>query len=751
MTDNWTATLTGCEPDSLNGLYVYRNSEGNSIHYYSRTASNTAIPAEFKITNTAGVNNRVDITITVKPGEWLLYDKETGQTASNGKSKVTFTDGTVFEIKNPTTTTTTLDVSNCPRGLNGTYTKTTNEPKYTKAGTTSSLDSYVTCDFSKKLFAIGVKNHEIQCGQRKYTGNNDGPESIGEPTTSNANSVQKKMVMKFTKKTDNSWCTFHPYSHLLVNSSGNPILDGTKRPTIWCYIGSNDASASSSTSIECEQTGKWVTKSGGSEIVRCTPGLRQQYINISGFSGAEAIFNGSYKQNEKTAVSEFAWVSTSNGSLKIVVSGEKEHTLELKRDASLSVSYKIAISNYTGTNDLPTLTVVSADTKRSGPIGIRVVFSGAESGQRECALWTECASDYDALANNPLLQNAESCAAHAVQCAPPTTSTTSGTSALSLKTSADATAVPLYTLVSGAAHLYGRDASGGLYIVFPNTRDTKKAQVLLIQGNNKREVKSAALGTDGKLWTITVADKPNETDGTNGTDKPNGTDGTNGTDKPNGANGPSGTGKPDGPSGTGKPDGPSDTKAGVPSPSQSPCGDLVACAVTHDLDSCAVAAVACTVTPGTATHTLDHGEKKGIKLFPLSPGVLYGTDAEAAYVIVTTSGKSKLLVAPLDKTTATVLDVDLKGTVWTSKSDNTMTWIIIGSVVGGVVVLLIIAVLFFVFTREPQREELWSRYRPALSRAYRRLPDIVDVGPAAAATSTTTTSPATSMSPAPPR
>ena len=336
--------------------------------------------------------------------------------------------------------------------------------------------------------------------------------------------------------------------------------------------------------------------------------------------------------------------------------------------------------------------------------------------------------------------------------------------------------MPLYTLVSGAAHLYGRDAGGTLYIVFPSKREAKKAQVLLIKtGTNKSEVKSAAIGTDAKTWTITDADKPKDTSGPSGpsgpsdpsgtdkpkeTDGPSGPSGPSGTEKPKGTDGPSdpsGTDKPkgaDGPSGSGsgKPNGASDTKSGVPAPSQSPCGDLIACAVTRDLDSCAAAAVACTVTPGTATHTLDHGEKKGIKLFPLSPGVLYGTDAEAAYVIVTTSGKSKLLVAPLDKTTATALDVDLKGTVWTSKSDNTMTRIIIGSVVGGVVLLLIIAVLFFVFTRKPQRGELWYPYRPSRSRVYPSYTaDIGDVGPAAPATSTTTTTPATSISPAPPR
>lgn len=182
------------------------------------------------------------------------------------------------------------------------------------------------------------------------------------------------------------------------------------------------------------------------------------------------------------------------------------------------------------------------------------------------------------------------------------------------------------------------------------------------------------------------------------------------------------------------------------------CSDLVECATTAttlSFSSCAVKAVACESKRPTGlvpTDSLTHGDEKGIKLFPLTGDVLYGTDAVNAYVVLVP--KEKVLVAPLDnKTDAVVLDAEKEGTVWTSKRDNKMLLIIIGSAIGGAVLLTLLLVVIF-WPRKPQGDELWY---PSRSRVYRRLPDIVDVGPAAPATSATTATSTSAASMSPPR
>jgi hypothetical protein len=274
----------------------------------------------------------------------------------------------------------------------------------------------------------------------------------------------------------------------------------------------------------------------------------------------------------------------------------------------------------------------------------------------------------------------------------------------------------------------GAKANGqkGKVLVIPHTADTAVRDATLTIGaaNSTWTIDSQAASVTDKPATVT--DKP-----ATGTEKP-----ASGTEKPaSGTEKPaSGTEKPA--SGTEKPVGPI------------PCGDLVLCATTATsltFSSCAAAAVACEPKRPNglvSTHTLNHGDEKGIKLFPLTGDVLYGTDTANAYVVLVP--KEKVLVAPLNKKTdATALDVDLKGTVWTSKRDNPMMWIIIiiGSL-AGLFVILIFAVLFL--SGKPQKEPIWPRYRPSRSRIY------PDVGPAADAAAATTASTATSMSPVPP-
>jgi hypothetical protein len=150
------------------------------------------------------------------------------------------------------------------------------------------------------------------------------------------------------------------------------------------------------------------------------------------------------------------------------------------------------------------------------------------------------------------------------------------------------------------------------------------------------------------------------------------------------------------------------------------CVDLVECAktaTTLSFSSCAVQAVACEskrpkdLGQTDSPDSLTHGDEKGIKLYTLTDEVLYGADTVNAYVVLVR--KEKVLVAPRDnKTDATVLDVAKEGTVWTSKRDNTMMWIIIVSVFGGILVIVLVALFVFAMRSDDRgrRSPLGYRY-----------------------------------------
>jgi hypothetical protein len=214
-----------------------------------------------------------------------------------------------------------------------------------------------------------------------------------------------------------------------------------------------------------------------------------------------------------------------------------------------------------------------------------------------------------------------------------------------------------------------------LYVVVPvgERKDGQKGKVLVIPPTTTdATVRDATLRIDwiSNIWTIDTQALPEPTD----------------KQTPPGTNDKKTSEKTD--------------KKTSETTTEPPCVDLVSCATaatTLSFSSCAVKAVACESTRPkdlVPTDSLTHGDEKGIKLYELSSDVLYGTDAVNAYVVLVR--KEKVLVAPRDnKTDATVLDVAKEGTVWTSKRDNTMMWIIIGSVLGGIVVILLFVLLVF--------------------------------------------------------
>jgi hypothetical protein len=207
--------------------------------------------------------------------------------------------------------------------------------------------------------------------------------------------------------------------------------------------------------------------------------------------------------------------------------------------------------------------------------------------------------------------------------------------------------VAMSHLVADAPHLYGT-TDDALFVVVPSA-DNKNAKVLRIPtGTTKAsDVKDAVFSTTG--WTVASF-------GTVTNPTPPATETTG----------------------------------------KETCEDLVSCATTAttlSFSSCAVHAVECEskrpkdIVP---TDSLTHGDEKGIKLYPLSSDVLYGTDAVNAYVVLVR--KEKVLVAPRDnKTDAAVLDVAKEGTVWTSKTGiSMMAWIGIGLGIFGFIVLVVV-------------------------------------------------------------
>jgi hypothetical protein len=271
-------------------------------------------------------------------------------------------------------------------------------------------------------------------------------------------------------------------------------------------------------------------------------------------------------------------------------------------------------------------------------------------------------------------------------------------------------------LVAGAPHLYGT-TTNALFVVVP-LADEKKAKVLRIPNDttNASDVKDAVRSTTTTGWTVasfgTVTNPTPPTPPTPPATEPTG---------------------------------------------KETCEDLVYCATTAttlSFSSCAAQAVACESKRPTGlvqTDSLTHGDEKGIKLYPLTDEVLYGTDTVNAYVVLVR--KEKVLVAPRDnKTDATVLDVAKEGTVWTSKTGlSTMTLIAIG-ISGGILLIVLVALLFFATRsddrgrRSPLRYSYTDQgydYGPSYavtrsrSRFQQSLPDTNSVIPTTASTTTT--------------
>jgi hypothetical protein len=308
----------------------------------------------------------------------------------------------------------------------------------------------------------------------------------------------------------------------------------------------------------------------------------------------------------------------------------------------------------------------------------------AGEGQGPCESWSTC------IVPPSTGTDLSKCANYASSCS--SLSTASANQELTfyeLRLSPLATSgIKLYPMVKGDVYTeanaarYGRDPGTSpsdattLYVVVPvgERKDGQKGKVLVIPPTAKdATVRDATLRSEylSIIWTIDTQAVPEPTDkqtppGTNDKKTPETMD-----------------------------------KKTPETTSEPPCDDLVECATTATtltFSSCAVQAVACESNRPkdlVQTDSLTHGDEKGIKLYPLTDEVLYGTDTVNAYVVLVR--KEKVLVAPRDnKTDAAVLDVAKEGTVWTSKTGlSTIALILIG-VGSGIAFILLVVVLFFV-------------------------------------------------------
>jgi hypothetical protein len=726
------------------------------------------IPASITITGNSGTVRSVVFTIIA--ATWSLYYKE----ISTGNKRVEFIDGTVFTVG----TDGKLTVAMCPRGLDGTYTKSTDTSGvvvYKTATAATDIKKVVSCNWEKRVFSIGVESGTIDCGDRTYVGTSSGPTLIGVHAATEKDSANKQPSARFAfTNTAELVCdaatSFHPFAASVTPllTSGTSLYNDAE---IACHI--NSVQGSIARRFSCEKQ-RWRDASGP-DILECTPGPKQKFINVSGFTRAETIFNGAYEYStSRSSGNEWpVWKHKTNDKIRIEVSKTEANKLEL-RDSSSAVWYTIKIVPSPGsnptldvlTNTKPPFVSLSSQISPTSSI-ITAVFSDTDTGLSPCDLWSQCVEE-SSMKDGALANGVLTCQDRARRCA--AASSNPELTSIELRLSSVATAgIKLYPMVKGDGKgaLYGRDpgtSTGSsdtttLYVVVPDSKpmDGQKGKVLVIpQAAADATVRDATLvtATSKSTWIIdaqaaSVTDKPaSVTDKpASVTDKP-----VSVTDKP-----ASVTDKPA--SVTDKPVSVTDKPASV-TDAPVPCGDLVSCATTKtslEFSSCAAAAIECAPKQpqgAVSTHTLNHDDKKDIKLFPMGTDVLYGTDADNAYVVLVP--KERVLVAPLDKKTdAVVRGVDKKGTVWTSKRDNTMMWIIGGVAIGALFIIILVGI--WLSTRSAPRRRGYRSLRYAApevpysySVQYPPAPTTIQYSPAPTSAVPTTTTTTTTPSPATP-
>jgi hypothetical protein len=642
------------------------------------------IPAYITITNVSGNTAVRSVIFTITPATWSLYYKEIG----TGNKRVEFIDGTVFTVD---TDGTKLTVTRCPRGLDGTYTKRTDTSGVVVYKEATDINKVASCNWEKRVFSIGVESGTIDCGNRVYVGNTGGPQRIEGHAATDNDSAKKQPSVRFVFSNTTDACTtgpsFHPFAEKVFPISRDEDAE------VKCHTNSVSKDFPR---FSCLKQRWRVTP--GEDIPNCLPGPKQRFINVSGFTRAETIFNGAYENVVSRSAGNTwpVWTHKTNDKIRIEVSKTEGNKLEI-RDFSSAVWYTIKIvpSSTPGSN--PTLEVftntkppfVSLSTLISPTSSIiTAVFSETDTGFSPCDLWSQCVEE-NSMKDGALSNGVLTCMDSARRCA--TVSSNPELTSIELRLSSVATVgIKLYPMVKGDGKgaLYGRDPGTGssdtstLYVVVP---DGQKGKVLVIpQTAADATVRDAALviATSKSTWTIDSQAVPEPTDKqTSGPEKQ-----LPGTEKQ--------TSKP-----TDKP--------ATETTSELQCDDLVECATTAttlSFSSCAAKAVACESNRPkdlVPTDSLTHGDEKGIKLFKLNDEVLYGADAVNAYVVLVR--KEKVLVAPRDnKTDATVLDVAKEGTVWTSKTGiSMMVWIGIGL---GIFGFIVVVVLLFLVTRRSDDE-----------------------------------------------
>jgi hypothetical protein len=744
----WTIRVSRCDIPALNDisessydLYEPLIPVEVGPVFYTRAATHRAIPATISISTASPLVRQVEVT--TKIAKWSLYYKD----ITPGNKGVTFKDGTVFTVDGAT-----LTVTSCIRGLNGTYTKSA-EPVvdgntvYSIAGSSTAptdIPRSVSCDWGERVFSIGVdEEHTVDCGERAITKAGRNPVSMGVHASGPDSDRQPNALFAYTNTvepecTTNSW---HPFAKEVTVAylPGNVVLV----PRIMCHTNSIESKVV--TTRECVK-GRWRVPKGD-DALQCKPGTAQRFINVSGFTRAEAIFNGAYEyqHDERASTTPWpSWTNTTNKLTRIEISETIANTLEL-RDTSSAVGYTIKIIKSTAQAANPTLDVYDMNTNPNKSVSnqttnttssiISAVFSDKAVALSPCDQWSQCVEANGRNGDGAAL--ALACGGKARACARPASATTGFDAIMwnTLVTSAGAMVIQLFAIVPGdiVGPMYGwgsgitstatatttttiAAAATTLYVVIPSgvtdvtPIDGQKAKVLVIPPTGATAVRDATLAVNivFQTWTIdaqVATAKPTEKPAAE-TAKPAAE-----TAKPAAE-----TAKPA--AETAKPA----AETAKPAEVVVPCADLLAClslpASTSSLgfSACAARAVSCAAATaptavGAAARVLS-GDKLmynsgGVELYRLST-VLYGTDKDSAYVIVHGDlTKGRLLVAPLNNGTAIVVDVEKTGslTAWTVVADNT-PWII-GGIVGGLAIILVI--VWAVFLRRKRVRAQYSQ------------------------------------------
>jgi hypothetical protein len=776
-----TIKVSGCDIIALNDTSASSYDLDGPVDVgpvvYTRAATHRSIPAAITITHVSAVLKQVEIT--TKIARWSLYYKE----ITSDNKRATFKDGTVFTVDGAT-----LTVTSCIRGLKGKYT-TSADPLvdgttvYSIAGSSTAptdIPRSVSCNWGKRVFSIGVDGeHTVECGERTFTqtseknsvtfANAGTPVAIGVHASGPDSDRQPNARFAYTSTAEPACITtnsFHPFAKEVAVININSWLSSAWGTHVIACHG-NSARSTVVPTRECVK-GRWrVPVGGGDDVLQCTPGPAQKFINVSGFTMAETIFNGAYQheQNERESTTKWpVWTHTTNNITRIVISEAIGNMLEL-RDKSDAVGYTIAIINKTVTN--PALEVydtntsprtnLSSTTENTTSSIIRATFSATGVYLSPCDLWSQCVEanmDTSKTDGSTLL----ACADHVRSCADVRpvgqsltglitstgaaridmlpivandfsgplfgrgagiTGTTATTAAAATATTDAATTTTTTTstnlnLAAMAKALTGAGVT--LYVVIPMGAavNGQKAKVLVIgSADSATVVRDATLAIvpsssfASKTWTIdaqVATAKPTEKPAAE-TAKPAAE-----TAKPAAE-----TAKPA--AETAKPA----AETAKPATVVVPCADLLAClslpASTSSLgfSACAARAVSCAAPAaavGAAARVLS-GDKLmynsgGVELYRLST-VLYGTDKDNAYVIVHGDlTKGRLLVAPLNNGTAIVVDVEKNGSLatWTVVADNTTMWIGIGVGVGVFAAIILVIVLVVALSRKRARRQL---------------------------------------------